>query len=463
MHAQSISDDAQLLTQWFGRAMHAMRPDMRVQQVLEETWPLGVRSLDNYPAIWVFGVGKGAVGLATGVVRWLGGRCSGGAVLGQSALIKEYAQEGNLSWLSADHPIPGRHSVASTTVLLEKARQVGSEDLVFFVLTGGASAMLCSPELGITLDQKQNLHHALLRSGASIAQMNTVRKHTSAVKGGKMLYRFNGARIINLLISDVPGDDPATIGSGPTNPDPSTCSDMRSILHAYLPEFDIPPSWEHLPETPKPGDKSLPPYQNIWVATPYQNALEIADMANKAGFVVQLSDQAYAGPLQTVAHRMIEELETASADCAADLQERPRLCIWFGESQIRVTGEGHGGRNQHLALMLSESLARIATRHNLRVTLLSAGTDGIDGNTGHAGAICDHRTAFLATENNLSATTYLQNFDSGTFFSQLGLIFAPGPTGNNLMDLQMALISKQPDGAGVQTSAETQQTKLEHL
>jgi glycerate 2-kinase len=408
--------------------------------------------------------------------------------------------------LPGDHPVPESNSEASTSRLLDIAGRVGAEDLVLFMITGGASAMLCKPETGISLSQKQQIHSALLRSGASIHDMNTVRKYLSAVKGGKLLRAFHGATVINFLISDVPGDDPQTIGSGPTQPHRVDLEQVRGIFARFLPDMTMPEvdtadvnqsilQAGHTPvtettnaaDTPeestlvalwlsdKPNKNNPSSIENVWICTPAQNAAFIATRATREGYLSFITVAACEGDIEQVAGRIISDVQSVlqtgrpgsgmrpasqqpsalneitrdrsvlgpqSIEESAHAPFNPVLLIYFGESEVKVTGSGKGGRNQHLALLLADQLDRIShTFPQHKVTVLSAGTDGGDGNTDAAGAICTELTAFMANKHNSDLLDYIKNFDSHTFFSELGDIFHTGPTGNNLMDLQLIIIS----------------------
>jgi len=525
-------EERKQLTQWFGQAMEAMRPQVRFR---EQIWLQGTRlqlpnrslELNDFSRIWIFGAGKAAGGLAQAAAGLLGNRLAGGVVIcpepekfthtlkpsevqapgdatagdepdakknvprathtytnknASAGNLPNYEEntpvvEGTIEFLPGDHPVPLSNSEASTTRLLERATQVEPGDLVLCMITGGASAMLCKPVAGVSLSQKQQIHTALLRSGASIHDMNTVRKHLSAVKGGKLLRAFNGARVINFLISDVPGDDPRTIGSGPTNPDVPGAGRVRDIIDRYLPGTDLPifetmsggdEKYEPLSQSDFPtgatDDSEVSSFENVWICTPSDNATYIASLAEKEGFRPFITANACEGPIVQVADQIFADIQSVlqcgtptegmqpstaaptaqhtQSVVADDLHSKPAVLIYFGESEVKVSGDGKGGRNQHLALLLAERLGKIQQNHpHRKITILSAGTDGGDGNTDAAGAICTELTAFLARKRGVDCSDYINSFDSHTFFNELGDIFHTGPTGNNLMDLQMVLIS----------------------
>jgi glycerate-2-kinase len=435
-----------LLTEWFTDAMLEMLPGTRFEQnarlhgdVLE--FPGSTVNLGKYENIWLFGAGKGAFSLSRGVLRVLGRRISGGVVIGpasgdvtaffdshvgvpasSSVIIDVVSSRSDehlsnllsgyqtVQFLPGDHPVPLSDSVESTQLLLDYAKRVQPNDLVLFVLTGGASAMLCKPTHGMTLEFKQQRFRKLLESGASIQEMNAARKELSMVKGGRLLQFFSGADVVNFIVSDVPGDDLHTIGSAPTQPDP---------VNSY------------------PGTVT-----NCLIATPGQVANLIATYAQQAGYSVMVQKDAYAGTSEDVAEAICTDIDSVLAKVRVEPNANDNVAItahvliYHGESEVLVKGNGKGGRNQHLALQL-------ATRFHSypgRITLLSAGTDGIDGNTLAAGAFCTELTTLIAREKGLNPAEFLQNFDSNSFFKQIGDIFQPGPTGTNFADLQIVIV-----------------------
>jgi len=411
----------ELLRQMFAEAMDAMQPAARFLEQTSFTksmlrLPDGHEiNLNSYRNVWVFGAGKGAFSLAEGMIQLLGKRLAGGAVIGPvSALPQPDATHTatGVYMLPGDHPVPGEHSLRSTEKLIEIAREVRADDLVLFALTGGASAMLAKPAPGVTMEHKRQRFRELLASGASIAEMNRARKQLSAVKGGRLLEAFNGADVVNFVISDVPGNDLQTIGSAPTQPPHNAASAASRQVY------------------------------NVMLATPEQNAAAIARKARAKGIRSYAMNAAFSGAMENLVAMIVGDLESELRNRGQNGDTPPTLRIYFGEADLKVgPAAGKGGRNTHLALMLADPLHRLAqTRPGTHITLLSAGTDGIDGNTPAAGAICTEQTALLARKMNLDTAEYLTKFDSYTYFSQIDAIFQPGPTGTNLTDLQLILI-----------------------
>jgi glycerate-2-kinase len=330
--------------------------------------------------------------------------------------------------------------------------EVQPGDIVLFLISGGSSALLCKPEEGISLAFKQDLFRRLLRSGADIYAMNTVRKHVSAVKGGKLLRRLQGARVINLIISDVPGDDASTIGSGPTTPDPTTLSDTKRVLEEYLGHDvsgdgdtagfqDFLDSIPQLPETPKPGDPDLPELHTHWVLTPRQFAQQMADIAVGSGLAGKawVDPESFSGSVERVAaymsQRALEEIRKEGV---------PMVLCFHGETEVKVEGGGIGGRNQHLALQFAlREMPRLSGE--FEVVLMCVGTDGVDGNSDAAGVIVDQNTIKNLQQLGLDPENALRTFDSNTLFKHTSGLIHTGPTGNNVMDAAVLLIRQKPN------------------
>lgn len=422
----------QLLDEWIVQA----HPLARMREALKlEASNLHIQSqvvaLNAYHRVHVFGVGKASATMAQGVHECLGERIHGGLVICPEP---DRFSTGPIRQLKGNHPLPDEDSLAATSALLEALWGVEANDLVLFLISGGASAMLCQPEQGIRLDAKQQLFQALLRSGADIHAINVVRKHLSAVKGGKLLRHFKGAKVINLILSDVPGNDPSTIGSGPTVPDPSTLAQAHAIVRRYLPGTTLP---DGLPETPKPeefGDRSP---QNHWISTPLQGAQIAASLLSTYAGIRQVwvDPQAYQGSLTSVLQHFAQTLERGVAD-----PQVPQAFVFHGESEIQVNGQGMGGRNQHLALQFAlEVLPKWSDRS---IALLSFGTDGVDGNSPAAGALVDQETLAQLSRLGRDPRDYLERFDAYHFFAGTPYLIETGPTGNNLMDLQVVVLGK---------------------
>jgi glycerate 2-kinase len=335
--------------------------------------------------------------------------------------------------VEAGHPVPDAAGLQSAASALEHAAGAGADDLVLVLMSGGASANWIAPA-GITFAEKQVVTRALLRSGAHIGEMNTVRKHLSHIKGGRLARAAHPARVVTLAVSDVPGDDPAVIGSGPTVPDPSTLADARAIVERF--RLDLPPSVaraldDPANESPKPGDPAFANSAYHLIARPV-DAFRAAEAAVRAaGYQVVFLGERVEG----------EAREVAAARLARELQAEGRRAVILsgGELTVTIRGKGRGGPNQEYALALASGLAGMAG-----IAALAADTDGTDGGAGSAedpaGAIVDGGTAARGWELGLDPAAFLADNDSTGFFERLGGLLRPGPTFTNVNDFRAILV-----------------------
>jgi hydroxypyruvate reductase len=338
--------------------------------------------------------------------------------------------------VEASHPVPDQKGAEATARTLALADQAGSDDLVLVLLSGGASANWIAPAPGLALADKQAVTRALLRSGASIGEINTLRKHLSQVKGGRLAARAHPAPVLTLAISDVPGDDPAIIGSGPTVPDPSTLADARSVVRRY--RLDLPPGIERAladprNETPKPDDAIFAGTDYRLVARP-ADAFAAAERAVRAaGFECIFLGDRVEGEARTVAAehgRLARELRSLG---------RRAVILSGGELTVTIRGKGRGGPNQEYALALALAIEGLPA-----VAALAADTDGTDGGAGSrddpAGAFIDGSTAARARALGLDPAAFLAENDSTAFFTRLGGLLTPGPTFTNVNDFRAILV-----------------------
>src|SRR5258706_6092998 len=334
------------------------------------------------------------------------------------------------------HPVPDEAGRDAAARMLRLVRDLSPEDLVLCLISGGGSALLPLPAEGLTLADKQQVNRSLLRSGATIVEMNCVRKHLSAIKGGRLGAACAPARLVTLMISDVPGDDPAVIASGPTVPDPTTCADALAILQKYSIQ-EPRAALEHLrgghDETPKPGDPRLARAQAIMIATPQASLEAAARAAQEAGVKALILSDAIEGEARDVAlvHAAI------ARQVAAHGQPAPAPCLLLsgGETTVTVRGTGRGGRNAEFLLALT-----IALDGNARVHAIACDTDGVDGTEDNAGAIAGPDTLPRASALGLRAKDFLANNDGYTFFSELGDLVVTGPTLTNVNDFRAILV-----------------------
>ncbi len=336
----------------------------------------------------------------------------------------------------AGHPVPDEGSVRAARRALQDAAGATADDVVLCLLSGGASALWSAPVPGVTLEAKQALTRALLRAGARISDINCVRRHISAIKGGRLAAAAYPARLITLAISDVPGDDPAVIGSGPTVADPSTLAEAREVLVRFgiAPAAEIAAALADVGnETVKPGAAELDRAEYRLVATPRASIEAGAALARVAGYEVDMLGDAVEGEARDVA------AAHARLALAARAQGRRVAILSGGELTVTVRGHGAGGPNQEYALALAASLGGASG-----ITALAADTDGIDGGGGAAsdpaGAIVDEGTAGRARTLGLDPAAFLANNDSTRFFAALGDLVRCGPTQTNVNDFRAILV-----------------------
>lgn len=338
--------------------------------------------------------------------------------------------------VEAAHPVPDEAGMQGAAKLLELVQGLTKDDLVLCLISGGGSALLALPAAGLTLADKQAVNQALLKSGANIAEMNCLRKHLSAIKGGRLAMAAAPAPVVALLISDVPGDDPAVIASGPTVPDPTSFADARAVLAKY--GITPPPAvTAHLAaeaeETAKPGDARLATVRNILVAAP-QLALEAAaQRAREWGVTPLILGDAIEGEAREVAMVMAG----IARQVRRHGQPLPAPCVLLsgGETTVTLRGKGRGGRNAEFLLGLGVALDGLAGVH-----ALAADTDGIDGSEDNAGALLHPDSIARAATRGVSAKAALANNDGYGFFAAIDDLLVTGPTLTNVNDFRAVLV-----------------------
>jgi glycerate 2-kinase len=340
--------------------------------------------------------------------------------------------------IEAGHPVPDQAGIDGTKRALACADAAGKDDLVLVLLSGGASANWIAPTAGITLAEKQATTRALLRSGAAIGEINTVRKHLSRIKGGRLALRAFPARLATLAISDVPGDDPAVIGSGPTVPDPTTLEDARAIVRRYrldLPEAVTRALTDAANESPKPGDDIFAEAAYKIVARPADGLRAAQARAENAGYECVMLGDRLQGEAREVAAEHARLARTLSG------QGRRAAILSGGELTVTLRGQGRGGPNQEYALALAIHLDGAKG-----IAALAADTDGTDGGRGRpddpAGAFVDQTTLERARAAGLDPAAFLADNDSTGFFNSIGDLFAPGPTFTNVTDFRAIVVDR---------------------
>lgn len=374
----------------------------------------------------VVGAGKAAAAMAASVeAHWRGSL--------EGLVVVPYghgAPTSKIKVIEASHPVPDAAGAQAAERIFAAVRGLSADDLVLSLMSGGASALLALPAPGLTLDDKRHVTRALLRSGAAIAEINCVRKHLSAIKGGRLAAAAAPAPVVTLVISDVPGDDPATVGSGPTIADPTTFADARKILEKYA--IDLPPAVaRHMEkaegETPKPGDSRLGAARSVIVSDAGRALDAAAAFAQSHGIA----------PIVLGADIEGEARDVAAAQAVQVLWEkraRPFVIISGGETTVTVRGAGRGGRNSEYLLALALALNGAADVH-----AIAADTDGIDGVETNAGALITPDTIARAKALGLDPAAMLANNDAFGFFSALGDLVTTGPTRTNVNDFRAIL------------------------
>lgn len=373
----------------------------------------------GFDRVQVIGAGKASASMARAVERLLGRRITGGIVnVPDGTLANTGAKPRRVDLNEAGHPIPDERGQQGARRILEIAREAGPRDLLICVISGGASALMPAPSPLLTLAAKQEITHKLLRAGATIHELNTVRKHLSAIKGGQLAAAAAPACVLSLILSDVIGDDLDVIGSGPTVGDSSTAAQAESVLR----KFGVSVPVGVLLETPKATQA-----QNVIVGSNRLAMDAAAAKAKQLGYRTLVLSSSVDGETREIARMhaaIVKEILTAGRPV------RPPACLLSGgETTVTVRGKGLGGRNQEFVLA-----AAIALEGCGPATVFSAGTDGLDGPTDAAGAIADERTPLL------DAREFLDNNDSYRFFARINGLVKTGPTGTNVMDVRILLV-----------------------
>jgi hydroxypyruvate reductase len=388
--------------------------------------------LQAFDRIFLIAIGKAAVEMAAAVETIVGSRLTAGLAITRHGHAKSRLR--NIPILETGHPIPDAAGIEAAHRVREMLRELNARDLLILTVSGGASALLSAPTEPITLAAKQKTTDLLLRAGADIFQLNAVRKHLSFLKGGRLAALAYPATVVSLLLSDVIGDPLDVIGSGPAAPDPTTFAEAIQVLEKFKVVARTPKAVLDLlqkgargeiAETPKPGD---PLFANVYNIVAGSNALALAAAARQAralGYRPRIVSSAVSGEAREVARAYAAMLRAAP---------RPACLLAGGETTVTVKGKGKGGRNQEFALAAAIELDRLPG-----VLALCAGTDGADGPTDAAGAIATGKSTARAARLGLDPAKYLANNDSYTFFEALGDLVKTGPTGTNVMDIEILL------------------------
>ncbi len=385
----------------------------------------------------VVGAGKAAASMAAAVEDLWDGPLSG-------LVVTRYAHgcpTNHIEVIEAGHPNPDQASQVAAQRILQMARNLGQDDLLLCLISGGGSALMAAPAVGLTLADKQAVTKALLRSGATISEINCVRKHLSAIKGGRLAAAAAPARVVTLMISDVPGDDPSVIASGPTVPDPTTFADALGVVEKY--GIQAPPAvFRHLregvAETPKASDPLFATVSNRMAATP-QNALEAAAaVARAAGITPLILGNAIEGEARDVA--LVHMGMTRQVILHGQPVKPPCVLLSGGETTVTVRGQGRGGRNAEFLLGLAAALCDQPADVVSRVWALAGDTDGIDGTEDNAGALLRPDSLARARAKGLKPKDFLIDNNGYGFFAALDDLLITGPTRTNVNDFRAVLI-----------------------
>lgn len=396
-------------------------------------------NLNDFTTILVIGVGKASVSMGRALEHLLGNRITAGII------NTKYGHAEPLNRIKVNecgHPIPDEAGVRGTAEIIRLLNDADERTLILCVISGGGSALSPAPVKGISLTEKRQTTQLLLNCGATIHEINAIRKHLSRFKGGHLTRIAYPAQVVALLLSDVVGDQLSVIASGPAVPDPTTFQDSLAILKKYELTDALPRSVrEHLQagaqgeieETPKPGDPIFARCQNVIIGNNRQAVTAAATKAQQLGYQPLLLSSLIEGETREVAkvHAAIAKEIAASGHPV----QRPGCVISGGETTVTIRGTGKGGRNQEFVLAGALDIEDMED-----VVLFSAGTDGTDGPTDAAGAIADGSTVSRARELGLSAEDFLRDNDSYHFFERIGDLVITGPTGTNVMDVRLVLV-----------------------
>lgn len=378
----------------------------------------------------VIGAGKAAASMARAVEEAWQGELSGLVITrhGHGVACER------IQVIEAAHPVVNQQGIEATKAMLAQLEGLTSDDFVLCLLSGGGSALMAAPAPGVTLADKQAVIRALLRSGATINEINCVRKHLSAVKGGRLVQLAAPARVVTLAISDVPGDDPSTIASGPTVPDPTTRQEALAFLDRHMPEASATVGdWlrDAECETPKPHEVAPPDYRLI--ATPADAIRAAEKAAREAGYTPLVLGSDLEGESATLA---VEQAALIRRILAGEGPVTPPCAILSGgETTVTLRGSGRGGRNSQFLLALGIALDGAPGVH-----ALAADTDGIDGSEDNAGAVIGPDLMTRARDAGVSAESCLADNDAYAFFAAVGALVTTGPTRTNVNDFRAILI-----------------------
>lgn len=394
--------------------------------------------LKKYRSIFVIAFGKAASSMGNAIEEILGERITGGIVVSNT---RPHFVFSKMKFYLSSHPIPDERSINAAREVMRLLEQADEKDLVIFLISGGGSALLALPSQGISIEDKRKVTELLLRTGVDTYGLNAMRKHISQIKGGGLLKKALPAQVITLILSDVVGDRLDAIASGPTVPDPTTFEDAWRVIEELRLEHRIPPQVVihleegrngNIPETLKREEFDSDTAQTVIVGNNLKSLVAAERKAGELGYNTILLSSQIKGESREVAKVI--------AAIALDIErfdipvKKPACLIFGGETTVTVTGDGKGGRNTETSLTFSMEIM------GHKILGLFCGTDGIDGPTDAAGAICDGLTRLRGRKIKLSARESLIQNDSYSFFEKLGDLIKTGPTGTNVMDIGVVIV-----------------------
>jgi len=428
----------------FRAAVARVQPDQCIPQMVKRKGNTleinGLHyNLTHFDNIYVIAFGKASVGMFQSIEQILSDKLTAGIVITNSLPSELHNRSGEqLKFFEGSHPFPTEKNVNATRQVIELCESATDDDLVLFLISGGGSALLCSPKPDIPFEGYRSLVDNLMKKGATINELNQVRIALSQVKGGRLLGYLDDATVINLIISDVIGDPPEYIASGPTvQPDVDTYTQRQTFPVAILDKYELHRKYAKwidplLEQGKKPSPSDIEP-ETFFVGSNRLALLAAKRKAKELGYAPIVITSMLSGE----ASKIGEVLSTILIECveSSNPSATPCCILSGGETTVTVRGEGKGGRNQELALGAAEHLRDLGAG-----LLLSAGTDGIDGPTDAAGAIVDSSTALRAARMGLSIKDALHENNSYQFFKSLNDLVITGPTGTNVMDIQIGLV-----------------------
>ena len=429
----------------FYKALKAVQSGTAIKRYCKfdgKTLFIGHRSyhLSRYKNLYILGSGKATAPMAAAIENIIDEKITGGII---TVKFGHVADLKHINLIEAGHPIPDENGIRGASAILNLAKIAKEDDLILCLISGGGSALLPFPYNGLTLKNKQDTIKILLSCGATIHEINTIRKHISKIKGGRLAQAAYPATLVTLILSDVVGDDLDVIASGPTVPDSSSFYDCKNIFRKFNIIDKIPQNiLNHIEsgisgeidETPKPHDPVFDKTYNLIIGNNFESLMSAKEKAESLGYNVLILSSMIEGETRFIAqvHGAIakEIIKTGNP------LPLPACILSGGETTVTISGNGFGGRNQEFALSASID---ISGKKN--IVMLSGGTDGTDGPTDAAGAFSDTFTLKRAEEMGLNPYRFLANNDSYHFFQKLGDLFITGPTNTNVMDLRIVLVT----------------------